>query len=141
MSANIVIKQTSWHSDKQALTSIRRLVFIEEQKVPVDLEWDEKDTQAIHWLALNEMKQPIGCARLVNHHIGRMAVLKDWRGKGVGDALLKAAVTQCKIAGKQEVVLSAQTHAISFYEQQGFSVVSKPYLDANIWHVDMVLNI
>lgn len=141
MSANIVIKQTSWRSDKQALTSIRRLVFIEEQKVPVDLEWDEKDTQAIHWLAFNEMNQPIGCARLVNHHIGRMAVLSAWRGKGVGQALLKAAVAQCQLAGEKQVTLSAQTHAISFYEQHGFNVVSDPYLDANIWHVDMVLKI
>lgn len=140
MSANIDIKQTSWDSGKQALTLVREAVFIKEQKVPVALEWDKEDAHAIHWLAINQTNQPIGCARLVNHHIGRMAVLSAWRGKGVGQALLKAAVTQCKLAAYKQVALAAQTHAIAFYEQQGFSVVSEPYLDANIWHVDMVLN-
>lgn len=141
MSANFVIQQTAWAENKQALTSLRTAVFIEEQKVPAELEWDEYDATAQHLLASDSQNKPIGCARLVNNQIGRMAVLNAHRGTGVGQALLQAAVNACKSAGYEQVKLSAQTHAVSFYEAHGFSVVSEPYLDANIWHVDMQLNI
>lgn len=141
MSANFVIQHTAWAESKQALTIIRTIVFIEEQKVPEDLEWDQYDETALHFLAVDSQDKPIGCARLVNNQIGRMAVLKAHRQKGVGQALLKAAVSACQSSGYQLAKLSAQAHAITFYEAYGFKVVSEPYLDANIWHVDMQLNI
>ncbi len=120
---------------------IRQRVFIEEQQVPVDLEWDESDETATHLLAsLNG--QAVACARVVPEgYIGRMAVLPEWRGQGIGEALLLQAVNLCRQLGVTHARLSAQTHAIGFYQQAGFEVCSEPYLDANILHVDMQLEL
>ena len=119
---------------------VRTEVFIQEQHVPVELEWDDLDETARHLLALSEAGEAIGCARLTGAgSIGRMAVLKPWRGMGVGRALLVKAVSLYRQQGQQNITLSAQVHAIPFYEQSGFKVCSKQYLDANILHVDMQL--
>jgi len=119
---------------------VREEVFIKEQHVPVELEWDGLDASARHLLALNAAGEAIGCARLPGDgSIGRMAVLKPWRGSGVGTALLKKAVEQYQQQGIAAITLSAQVHAIHFYEKAGFKVCSAPYLDAGILHVDMRL--
>jgi len=119
---------------------VREEVFIKEQHVPVELEWDGLDASARHLLALNAAGEAIGCARLPGDgSIGRMAVLKQWRGTGVGTALLKKAVEQYQQQGIAAITLSAQVHAIHFYEKAGFKVCSAPYLDAGILHVDMRL--
>jgi predicted GNAT family N-acyltransferase len=115
-------------------------VFINEQKVPESLEWDDFDHDAIHLIAIDKGTNTIGCARiLANGHIGRMAVLKGKRGKGVGKALLAKAISICKVNGYKQLRLSAQNHAVIFYEKFGFTICSDEYLDANIWHVDMQL--
>lgn len=109
-----------------------------EQSVPLELEWDGVDDAAQHLLALNSAGEPIGCARLPGDgSIGRMAVLKPWRGKGAGSALLRKAMLLYRQQGIRKLTLSAQLHAVSFYERAGFQVCSEPYLDANILHVDM----
>lgn len=119
---------------------VRAEVFIQEQQVPVELEWDGMDETARHLLALNGAGEPIGCARLTGDgSIGRMAVLKPWRGMGVGRALLAKAISLYRQQGQQNITLSAQMHAVPFYEQSGFKVCSEQYLDANILHVDMRL--
>ena len=106
----------------------------------VELEWDGLDESAQHLLALNHAGEAIGCARLIGDgSIGRMAVLQPWRGLGVGTALLKAAIAHYQQQGIQPITLSAQTHAIAFYQKAGFEVCSEPYLDAGIMHVDMRL--
>lgn len=121
---------------------IREQVFIIEQQVPLALEWDDEDALAIHLLAYNNQQEPIGCTRILSYSsIGRMAVLQAWRGHGVGKTLLANAITLCNQHSAYVITLSAQTHAIAFYEQSGFTVCSQPYLDANILHVDMQLNI
>lgn len=135
------IKEVTWSTDQMALRQIREQVFMVEQSVPVELEWDDCDVEAIHLLVLNNQSQPIACARIVNNCIGRMAVIKSWRGVGVGKALLDKAIQTCQERNIKQVTLSAQIHAIQFYEKAGFRVMSEPYLDANIWHVDMQLNI
>lgn len=110
--------------------------------MPEALEWDDHDATAVHLLAYDQQQQAIACARLISTgSIGRMAVVKAWRGKGVGLALLAEAITDLQQQGCQKITLSAQQHAISFYQQAGFVVYSEPYLDANILHVDMQLNI
>jgi len=76
---------------------------------------------------------------LDNGSIGRMAVLKEWRGKGVGSAILKSAIAINQQQDKRNIRLSAQMHAVHFYEKFGFVKCSPPYLEANIWHVDMRL--
>lgn len=120
---------------------IRQRVFIEEQHVPVDLEWDETDEAAIHLLASLD-GQAVGCARVMPEgYIGRMAVLPAWRGKGIGEALLLQAIQMCRQFDVSHARLSAQVHAIGFYQQAGFEVCSEPYSDADILHVDMQLEL
>jgi len=136
------IKEVAWSTHEAALRLVREQVFIVEQQVPEALEWDEHDAAAAHWLALDKHQAPIGCARLLAHgSIGRMAVVSSWRRHGVGQSLLGKAIALCRQRDCQTITLSAQTHAISFYEQAGFITCSEAYLDANILHVDMQLNI
>ena len=135
------IVQTSWIESENDLRAVRTPVFIEEQLVAPDFEWDEVDKTAVHLLASLD-KQPIACLRIIDYHkIGRMAVLKDWRNKGVGAALLQEAVKICKAHGSKSVYLSAQTHAIGFYQRCGFKVTSEVYQDLHIPHVDMQLEL
>lgn len=141
MIGRFYIKEVSWSTHEAALRQIREQVFIVEQHVAEDLEWDAYDADADHLLAIDHQAQPIACARIVDGSIGRMAVIKDWRCSGVGKALLGQAIKVCQERSYKNITLSAQTHAIQFYENAGFVVSSKPYLDANIWHVDMQLNI
>lgn len=142
MTIEFYIKEVTWSTHETVLRLIREQVFIIEQHVPEVLEWDESDVIAVHLLALDRQHKPIGCTRLLaNGSVGRMAVMKAWRGAGVGKALLEKAIVHCKRRNLKIIKLSAQAHAISFYEKAGFSVVSDAYLDANIWHVDMQLNI
>lgn len=132
------IEQTDWTRDAARLGAIRRHVFIDEQGVPEDLEWDAADATATHFLALTIEGQPVGCARLLpDGHIGRMAVLPDWRGQGVGRALLSVALATARRKGLALIRLSAQAQAVHFYLQAGFTVVGDLYQEAGIPHVTM----
>lgn len=136
------IKEVSWQSAAEQLSQIRQQVFIIEQHVPKALEWDGLDDDALHLLATDGQANPIGCTRILNGGcIGRMAVLKDNRGLGIGNALLNAAIECCRQHGWLDISLSAQVHAISFYERSGFVVCSPEYLDAGISHCDMKLRL
>lgn len=136
--SEIHVRIANWQKDHAVLRHIRECVFINEQAVPPELEWDGEDATATHFLAL-EGDYPIGTARLLpDGHIGRVSVLKDWRGLRVGDALLRSVIAEAEKAGLTRQMLSAQVHATSFYERLGFRVVSGEYLDAGIPHVDMV---
>lgn len=136
------VRLANWDSDQEDLRRIRERVFIQEQQVPVALEWDGLDEDAIHLLACDAGGNPIGCARILDGGvIGRMAVLAKWRGQGVGRALLAEAIACCRNRGWSAVTLSAQTHAIPFYERAGFSICSEEYLDAGILHRDMKLKL
>ena len=147
MQANIQIVQNAqivtvtWQQAEQDLRAIRTPVFIEEQAVAPDFEWDDIDQTAVHLLATYKNK-PIACLRIIDYHkIGRMAVLKEFRGNGLGAALLLEAVKICKAHGSKTLQLSAQTHAIGFYEKCGFKVTSGIYQDVHIPHVDMQLEL
>lgn len=132
------LQETSWARDAAPLSAIRRQVFIEEQGVPEALEWDADDATALHLLALTIEGKPIGCARLLpDGHIGRMAVLPDWRGLGVGKALLAGALRAARAAGHTHVKLSAQIHAAGFYQVAGFVSVGAEYEEAGIPHISM----
>lgn len=129
---------TDWDRDAARLAAVRRTVFIEEQGVPEALEWDEHDPVSVHFLALAQDGTPIGCARLLpDGHIGRMAVLPAWRGRGVGRALLDAAIEAARVRGYPTLHLSAQTHAAAFYARAGFAVDGPEYEEAGIPHVAM----
>ena len=137
----IKILETTWAISEVHLRAVRTPVFIQEQLVTPKFEWDNIDATAVHVLAtLNN--EAIACLRIIDYHkIGRMAVLKQYRGNGLGAALLLAAVAICKTHGAQQITLSAQTHAISFYEKCGFKVSSAVYQDLHIPHVDMRMEI
>jgi predicted GNAT family N-acyltransferase len=135
--ADVNIFETTWRKSELALRAIRTPVFVIEQLVTPEFEWDDIDATAVHVLAtLNDA--PIACLRIIDYHkIGRMAVLKQHRGNGLGAALLLAAEAICKQHGSKNVQLSAQTQAIGFYEKCGFKVTSAVYQDLHIPHVDM----
>lgn len=136
--SEIQVRIANWQKDNAELRRIRESVFIAEQAVPPELEWDAEDATAVHFLAY-EGDYPIGTARLLpDGHIGRVSVLKDWRGLKVGDALLRAVIAEAEQRGLLRQMLSAQVQATPFYERLGFQVVSGEYLDAGIPHVDMV---
>lgn len=127
--------------DLAACLTIRRAVFVEEQKVPETLEHDEHDATAIHLLAI-EAGRPVGTARLLVRgeigKIGRVAVLPDRRGHGLGAALIHAALDELRaIPGVRIARLGAQTHALGFYEKLGFTASGPVYDDAGIPHRDM----
>ena len=136
------VREIAWADAETSLAAIRRQVFVVEQHVPEALEWDCLDDDAIHLLATADDSTAIGCARiLAQGRIGRMAVLETWRGRGVGHALLQAAIAACRARGWHDITLSAQTHALAFYARAGFVVCSDEYLDAGIAHRDMKLNL
>ena len=140
MSKHFTIQVVDWQSAKRELSKIRRKVFIEEQQVPEELEWDEFDASSSHLLAIDAQQNPIGCARLLSDgHIGRMAVLLDWRGNGVGNALLQHSVALARRRGYEHAILDAQCHAIPFYQRAGFIITSDQFIDAGIPHRTMQL--
>jgi predicted GNAT family N-acyltransferase len=136
--ADFTVEETDWPHDAERLGAIRRAVFIEEQGVPEALEWDADDADARHLLATLADGTPIGCARLLpDGHIGRMAVLLAWRGRGVGRALLASAIRLGQAQGHATIRLSAQIHAARFYANAGFVPVGDPYEEAGIPHIAM----
>ncbi|MFK5913194.1 MAG: GNAT family N-acetyltransferase [Woeseiaceae bacterium] len=135
---NEVIFKISDISEKNSpIRDIRQTVFIEEQHVPEELEWDELDLVSTHVLAfLDDIA--VATARLLeNGHIGRMAVLKAYRNRNIGKKMLNFMLTLAQARGLKHIEVSAQEHAIGFYEKQGFTIISDSYLDANIPHYDM----
>ena len=135
---SIHVRVADWQKDNAELRRIREAVFIAEQSVPPEREWDADDADAVHFLAY-EGDFPIGTARLLpDGHIGRVSVLKDWRGLKVGEALMRAAIDAAEQRGQREQKLSAQVHAAPFYERLGFRIEVDEYLEAGIPHVLMV---
>jgi predicted GNAT family N-acyltransferase len=143
MKNNLKIEIVKWIDGLSQLKNIREKVFIQEQKVTPQLEWDGMDEKAIHFLVFND-KAAIGCARAIvikdHMQLGRMAVLKEYRGQGIGSALLEKAMTIAKLNQLSAIYISAQCHAIDFYKKFGFEVTSDIYLDAEIPHRDMTLD-
>lgn len=134
-------RKYSWQLAPAALRQIRQRVFVEEQKVPPDMEWDEADELAEHYIAVLPDNTPIAVARVIlalddTAHIGRMAVLPEHRGKGVGQALLQQLMKDTA-ARVNDLQLSAQLHAVPFYQRNGFHICSEQYDDVNIPHHSM----
>ena len=136
--SEIIIKTVDFNNSFTEIEQIRTSVFIKEQHVPVELEWDEFDNDSTHILAYYDNK-PVATARLLNDgHIGRMAVIKAYRNRKIGQNMLKYILKLAKNKSMQKIELSAQEHAVEFYKKYGFSVTSDVYLDAGIPHYDMV---
>jgi predicted GNAT family N-acyltransferase len=131
------IELLSWSEARAHAAPIRFTVFVQEQSVPSEIELDEMDERSVHALAFEEGKAVATGRLLPDGHIGRMAVLKEWRGRGIGSEVLRALVEKARQRGDREVVLSAQVHAAPFYRAHGFMEEGPEYLEAGIPHRDM----
>lgn len=132
------VRLARWRDDAASLRAIREAVFIVEQAIPASLEWDAADAACLHALAEDDAGAPVGCARLLGDgSIGRVAVLAPWRGRGVGDALMRALIDAARAAGHPRVTLHAQVHACGFYARLGFVAVGDDYEEAGIPHRTM----
>jgi predicted GNAT family N-acyltransferase len=133
------VRLLDWNAAQAEAKRIRFTVFVEEQRVPADLEMDEHDAHCLHALAFAG-GLAIATGRLLpDGHIGRMAVLKEWRGQGAGRAMLRRLIDAARARGDREVVLSAQVHAIGFYRAEGFETKGPVYEEAGIPHQEMRL--
>lgn len=132
----------NWTASREKLRAVRRAVFIEEQNVPEALEWDEADEHAYHVLAMSDDGDPIGTGRLkLDGQIGRMAVARNWRKRGVGAAILRTLLELARKEGCSAVRLHAQTHALAFYSRYGFVAVGSEFEEAGIPHRAMELRL
>jgi len=135
----ITVSLVDWSDHARVLTMIRDQVFIVEQDVPLELERDPDDLHYIHALARDSSGRGIATGRLLpDGKIGRMAVLSDWRGSGVGRKLLDCLIGAAAARGDGEVHLDAQIHASEFYRRYGFTAEGEPFMDAGIPHIHMV---
>ncbi len=133
MSLRIVIGD--WDSVREHAQALRIEVFVVEQGVPVELEWDEADEVSSHAVAYDDDGQPIATGRLLpDGHIGRMAVRKSARGQGIGGEVLHALLAEAKRLDYSELVLHAQTHAVTFYLRHGFVAEGEEFMEAGIPH-------
>jgi predicted GNAT family N-acyltransferase len=134
----ITLLEGAWTLMAERVKPLRVEVFVREQGVPVELEWDDEDAGAWHFAALDECGEVIGCARLVRgEHVGRMAVRRDRRRQGIGAKVLQSCELHARNQGIHEIHLNAQSHAIGFYERHGYHVCTGVFMDAGIPHVGM----
>jgi predicted GNAT family N-acyltransferase len=132
------VRLADWEREREAMRAVRSEVFIREQAVPQDIEWDVNDPLCVHALAVDADGTPIGTGRLApDGKIGRMAVLPDWRGSGVGTAILEFLVVCARDRGLKECYMNAQSHALDFYLQQGFEAYDAEFMEAGIPHRHM----
>ncbi|NND59877.1 MAG: GNAT family N-acetyltransferase [Gammaproteobacteria bacterium] len=135
MSPSFDIRLADWDRDRERIRSIRETVFVVEQKVDPELEWDGEDESSLHVLAAPSGEAPVATGRLQpDGKIGRMAVLEQWRGQGLGKLLLKHLVQAAADAGHDHVYLHAQSHALPFYAAAGFVADGPEFDEAGIPH-------
>ena len=138
----LTIVTGDWDSLRDHAQTLRVEVFVVEQGVPIELEWDEADEVSTHAVAYDEAGQVIATGRLLpDGHIGRMAVRKSARGRGIGGQVLRALLDEAKRLGYSELVLHAQTHAIDFYFKHEFQIEGDEFLEAGIPHRRMTLTL
>lgn len=147
MTRSYTFAALSWQSAQTELRRIRTQVFMNEQKVTAEDEWDGLDDQAIHLLARTTNGEAIGCARIIKErlqdknwfHIGRVAVLKERRGEGIGLSLMHYALTWCTSTDSSAgIYLHAQVSSAGFYQKLGFIAQGTEFIDAGIVHINML---
>jgi len=127
-----------WEQAQPIAAPIRFAIFVDEQNVPAGIELDDMDEKSLHAIAFDEAGKAIGTGRLLPEgRIGRMAVVKEWRRRGVGAELLEALIAEARRRGLPEVTLSAQLQAAEFYRAHGFVAEGKVYEEAGILHQAM----
>ena len=142
MSASFTVQILDWTEACEFARPVRERVFIDEQHVPRELEWDEWDEPSEHAVARDLQGAGVGTARLLpDGRVGRMAVLSGWRGRGVGAQMLEALVGRARARGMANLTLHAQTQAAGFYRRFGFNQRGGVFLEAGIAHVAMTLQL
>jgi predicted GNAT family N-acyltransferase len=135
---NIRVTVGDWGTQQAGAQAVRYEVFIAEQNIPVELEWDDMDKACLHAVVYDKDGAAIGTGRLLpDGHIGRMAVRKSARRTGIGGAILAALMQQSKKRGDKAVMLNAQIHAVPFYARHGFVPEGEEFPDAGISHIRM----
>ncbi|GAA1003837.1 acetyltransferase [Streptomyces sp. F-3] len=148
MSAPYTVRVAEDVADREACLAVRKEVFVVEQGVPQDLEYDAHDAGAVHVLAVREDGVPLGTGRLLHGEaaaartggdesagsLGRLAVVREARGRGIGAALVRALEEAARARGLTAVDLHAQTHALGFYERLGYTAYGPEFSEAGIPH-------
>lgn len=135
------VEQVSWDSHREQLRAVRDPVFVREQRVPPELEWDDQEDSAWHFLATRG-GEPVACGRMTTEgKVGRMAVLEEYRGQGFGHAILDAIVEYARSRDIPHLYLHAQQHAAAFYSHAGFCEFGEPFDEAGIAHIAMELQL
>jgi predicted GNAT family N-acyltransferase len=128
----------TWEQAQPVAGPLRFAIFVGEQNVPPGIELDDMDASCVHAVAYDVDGKAVGTGRLLpDGHIGRMAVVKEWRRRGVGAEILEALTSEARKRGHAEVLLSAQLQAAEFYREHGFVAEGKVYEDAGILHQKM----
>lgn len=136
------IEPADFQADSDDLHAVRNAVFVAEQNIPPELEWDGLDQHSLHLIARDNKHNPIGTGRLTpDRKIGRMAVLSAWRNQGVGKSLMSALLDEAQKRGWPEVSLNAQVSALRFYQQFGFAKEGGTFIEAGIPHQAMRLKL
>lgn len=142
MSHPFTVSLVCWHDGEPLLRSVREAVFIREQGVPAELEWDGLDESCRHALALSHQGDAIGCGRMfANGHIGRISVLQQWRKRKVGTAIMEALLDYARAHDYKQVDADAQTFAVPFYRKFGFAEEGESFMDAGLPHIKMRLKL
>lgn len=129
-----------WHDGEPLLKSVREAVFIREQGIPPELEWDGLDEHCRHALVLSSHGEAIGCGRMLeNGHLGRIAVLPKWRKQKVGTAIVEALLEYARANDYPQVDVDAQTYAMPFYHRFEFIEEGAVFMDAGLPHIKMRL--
>ncbi len=132
-----------WSELAAAARPVRTEVFLQEQRVPVDMEWDDDDETALHAVVINRLGMPLATGRLLpavsgTARIGRMAVSRVLRGSGLGKSILQALMQAAAQRGDRQVLLHAQRSAEGFYRRLGFVPQGEPFEEAGIAHIEMI---
>ena len=142
MNRCVLVRILPWSDARTEAQRIRETVFVAEQGVPREIELDDWDERCEHAIAYDAGGRAVGTGRLLpDGHIGRMAVLRQSRGQGVGGRVLEALIERARERGMRCVVLNAQTHAAPFYARYGFIVAGETFMEAGIPHVAMERNL
>ena len=129
----------SWEQAQPTAGPLRFAIFVGEQNVPAGIELDDMDASCMHAVAFDVDGKPIGTGRLLpDGHIGRMAVVQEWRRRGIGAEILTALIGEARKRGHAEAIVSAQLQAAEFYREHGFVAEGKVYPEAGILHQKMV---
>ncbi len=130
------MRSASWQDDQDEIVFVRRQVFIIDQKIPESDEWDDADENSSYVLAFSEKRDVVGTGRIEpNGKIARLAVIAEYRGQGVGSAMLTRLVEEARKKGFSQVFLHAQTHALNFYKKFGFVSDEEIFSEGGIPHV------